>query len=173
MPFEKAKSWFRSRRNPEQEPLLDPSRPRTRCYTSVGTASTDSDEEGYASSSEFPVSGFSAQYAFPSIADQKVSRYREKVMLWTTIGSFLMSFILFAISGVLVTTGRHKLRVEVDAVVTVGVALSILCACFGLGAALYRKDHLSILHRMTIGSVFIASCILNAMLLVLVVDNAP
>lgn len=174
MPLEKAKWWFRSRRSTaEHEPLLDPARPQTQGYASTATANTDSDEEGYASSSEFPVHGFSAHYAFPSIADQKVSRYRENVMLWTTIGCFFVSFILLAISGVLITTGRHKLRVEVDAAVTVGVALSLLCACSGLGASLYRRDPMSVLHRITVGSVFAASCILNAMLLILVVGNAP
>lgn len=173
MPLEKAKSWFRSRDNPEREPLLDSSRPSTRGYLSTGTAGTESDEEGYASSSEFPVHGFTAHYALPSIGDQKVSRYRENMLLWVTVGCFLMSFILLGISGVLITTGRHKLRVEVDAVVTVGAALSMLCACSGLGAVLYRTKPPSLLHRVTVGSVFIAACMLNAMLLMLVVNNAP
>lgn len=173
LPLEKAKSWFRARRSSDREPLLDPSRPPTRGYSSTATANTDSDEEGYASSSEFPSQGFAAHYAFPSITDQKVHRYRENVLFWTTVGCFFVSFALLAISSVLITTGRHRLRVEVDAAVTIGVAMSLLCACSGIGAALYRKDTWSLLHRLAIGSAFIATCLLNGMLLVLVVDNSP
>jgi hypothetical protein len=173
LPLEKAKSWFRARRSSDREPLLDPSRPPTRGYFSTATANTESDEEGYASSSDFPSHGFAAHYAFPSINDQKVHRYRESVLLWTTVGCFFMSFALLAISSVLITAGRHKLRVEVDAAVTIGVAMSLLCACSGIGSALYRKSTWSLMHQVVIGSAFIATCLLNGMLLILVVDNAP
>lgn len=174
LPFEKAKGWFHPRRSAEREPLLAAnSRPQTRDYFSTATGTTESDEEGYASSSEFPSQGFTAHYAFPSLTDQKMIRYRENVLHWVTVGCFLISFALLAISSVLITAGRHKLRVEVDAAVTVGVALSLLCATSGLGAALYRQDPWSLLHQLTIGSVFLANCLLNGMLLVLVVDNSP
>jgi hypothetical protein len=172
MPFEKAKHWFSSRRGSEHEPLLGNTRPNTRGYFS--TTSGDSDEEAdYDSSSEFPAYGYAAHYAFPSIAEQKVIRYREKVLFWGTIGCFTASFVLLGISSVLISTGRHKLRVEVDAAVTVGVAMSLLCACSALGMTLYRRDPLSISHRIMVGSTFMAACLLNGMLLVLVVGNTP
>lgn len=175
LPFERAKQWFRTRRNPsdgEHEPLLSAAaRSPVSGYLSTSTA--DSDEEGYASSSDFPAHGYTALYAFPSIADQKVLRYRENVLFWATIGCYAASFALLAISGVLISAGRHKLRVEVDAAVTVGVALSLLCACAALGMSLYRRDPLSIMNRIFIYATFVVACLLNGMLLVLVVDNAP
>lgn len=170
LPFEKVKHWFRLNRSPERQPLLN-DRPTTQ--HGYFSTSADSDEEGYASSSEFPAHGFVGHYAFPSISEQKVQRYRENVLFWVTAGCFAASFALLAISSVLISTGRHKMRVEVDAAVTVGVACSLLSACSALGATLYRRDPLTISYRVMVGSTFIASCLLNSMLLVLVVGNAP
>lgn len=171
LPFEKVKHWFHLNRSPERQPLLGEQRPET--AHGYFSTSADSDEEGYASSSDFPAHGFVGHYAFPSISEQKVVRYRENVLFWVTVGCYAASFALLAISGVLISTGRHKLRVEVDAAVTVGVACSLLGACSALGATLYRKDPLTMSYRVMVGSTFIASCLLNGMLLVLVVGNAP
>lgn len=170
LPFEKVKHWFHLNRAPEREPLLADRPGTTHGYFST---SADSDEEGYASSSDFPSHGFVGHYAFPSIGEQKVQRYRENVLFWVTVGCYAASFALLAISSVLISTGRHKLRVEVDAAVTVGVAFSLLSACSALGATLYRRDPLTMSYRVMVGSTFIASCLLNGMLLVLVVGNAP
>lgn len=171
LPFEKVKQLFHPRRNREHQPLLSETRPST--YNSNTTVNTDSDEEGYASSCEIPSHGYAAHYAFPSVGEQQLLRYRENVLLWATIGLYATSFALLAICGVLISTGRHKLRVEVDAAVTIGVAMSLFCSCSALGAALYRKDHLSIPYRIMVWSTFVASCILNGMLLILVMGNAP
>src|SRR5690606_16662807 len=124
-------------------------------------------------SEEFPVRGYTAHYAFPSLADQKVIRYRESVLFWATIGCYAASFALFSISSVLISTGRHKLRVEVDAAVAVGAVLSLLCACSGLGMSLYRRGPLSVSYRVMVWSTFIAACVLNGMLLVLAAANTP
>lgn len=179
MPFEKAKQWFRIRDNPERRPLLDNDSGVARAnggprngYAST-SANTDSEEEGYASSSEFPSQGYVGLYAFPSIAEQKVVRYRERALFLGTIGCFVASFILLAIAGILISTGRHKLRVEVDAGVTVGVVVSLFGACMALGMTLYRQNPLSVMHRLLVWTAFITSCILNGMLLVLVVGNSP
>ncbi|KFH41698.1 hypothetical protein ACRE_075960 [Hapsidospora chrysogenum ATCC 11550] len=172
LPFERAKQWFRPHGDPERDPLLPSSRPPTQGgYMSTSADSTD--EDGYASSEEYPARGYTAHYAFPSLADQKVIRYRENVLFWATIGCYAASFALFAISGVLISTGRRKHRVEVDAAVTVGAALSLLCACSGLGMSLYRRDPLSVSYRIMVWSTFIAACLLNGMLLVLVAGNTP
>ena len=175
MPFEKAKQWFRDQPSPEHQPLLGAdggSRVVPREYGST-SAQTDSDEEGYASSTEFPSQGYVGLYAFPSIPDQKVNRYREKVLLWGTVGSFIASFVLLAGSGILMATGRNKLRVEVDAGVAVGVMLSLFCACTALGMTLNRRDPLSIPYHLMVWSAFTASCLLNGMLLVLVGGSTP
>ena len=173
MPLEKAKQWFHlGSHNPERDPLIPDARFRRGGYASTAINS-DTEEEGYASSSDLPARGFSAHYAFPSIGDQKMLRYREHVLFWATLGSFLVSFLILAISGVLIVTGRHKLRVEVDAAVTVGVLMSLLCGCMGLALTLYRRAPLSLLYRLVVWATFVASCLLNGMLLVLVVSNAP
>lgn len=169
LPFEKAKQWFRLRQPAERRPLLSAEN------SNLGYASTtaDSDEEGYTSSDGFPANGYSALYAFPSISEQKVIRYRENVLLWGTIGCFFASFVLLGIASVLITTGRHKLRVEVDAAVTVGVVVSLFCSCSALGMMMYRRDGLTLSHRLAVWSTFITSCLLNGMLLVLVMGNSP
>jgi hypothetical protein len=136
--------------------------------------STDSDEDGgYASSSDFPTQGYAAYYAFPSIGEQKNVRYRSNLLFWGTVSCFLASFLLLAISGVLVMTGRHKLRVEVDAAAAVGVVMSLFFACAAVAMSLYRRDPLSVSHRLIVGSCFTASCILNGMLLIIVASNTP
>lgn len=136
---------------------------------------TDSEEEaeGYASSDGYPQLGYATHYALPSISEQKVQRYRENVLKWGTLGCFVVSLALLGIASVLILAGKRKLRVEVDAGVTVGVMMSLFCAGSGLGMTVYRRDALSIPYKLTVSSAFITSCILNGILLVLVLDNAP
>ena len=173
MPFEKARQWFRTTSgNNERRPLLQANGTITQGYSSTG-ANTDSEEEGYASSEDFPSQGFVGLYAFPSITEQKVIRYRERVLFLGTVGSFVASFILVGIAGLLISTGRHKLRVEVDAGVTLGVVVSLFCACTALGMTLYRHDPLTVVYRLVVWCAFIAACMLNGMLLILVVGNTP
>lgn len=175
MPFEKAKQWFRkgSRKDGEHKPLLGGNGVIGQGYNSTTTVQTDSEEEGYASSQDIPTQGYVGLYAFPSIAEQKVTRYRERVLFLSTIGCFLASFILIGIAGILISTGRHRLRVEVDAGVTVAVMISLFCACSALGMMFYRKDKLTIVHRVIVWSAFVSSCLLNGMLLLLVLGNTP
>lgn len=171
LPIEKARSWFNSRQTAERQPLL-PELPSPEIYYSSTVINTDS-EDGYTSSVEFPYQGYAAHYALPSISQQKVIRYREKVYFWGTIGCFVGSFLLLAIAGLLILTGRHRLRAEVDAGVTIGVVASLFSACSALGMTMYRRDPLTLPHRLMVWSTFIALCFLNGILLVLVVGNAP
>lgn len=170
VPVDKVKKWFKVGKTPEREPLLGSYSPTG--YSSTAIAS-ESDEEGYASSEGYPSAGYVAHYALPSLHQQEINRYRENVLFWGTIGCFLMSFLLLGVAGVLISTGRHRLRVEVDAGVLVGVVASLFSACIGLGMTLYRRDPLSLLHRLMVWSTFIAVCLLNGMLLILVVGNSP
>ncbi|TQS34200.1 hypothetical protein Golomagni_05425 [Golovinomyces magnicellulatus] len=175
VPFEKFKSWFKARSpgggssSREEEPLLVGG---SAGYSST-TAHTDSEEEGY-DTDGIPSYGFSTHYAaFPSVDEQRVKQYQERVFFWATIGCFLTSFVLIGICGVLISAGRHRLRVEVDAGVTIGVMVSLFCSCAALGMTLYREEKMSVLFRASVWSSFIASCLLNGMLLVLVAGNAP
>ncbi|KAK8920877.1 hypothetical protein H634G_08776 [Metarhizium anisopliae BRIP 53293] len=174
LPYEKAKQWFKSRQPSHETRSLLTS--ELSSQGSLGYASTavntDSEEEGYASSDGYPQLGYATHYALPSISEQKIQRYREKALMWGTLGCFVASFALLGIASVLILTGKRKLRVEVDAGVTIGVMVSLFCAGSGLGMTLYRRDPLSIPYKLMVSSAFVASCILNGMLLVLVMGNA-
>ena len=171
VPVQKARKWFKMEESPERAALLGP-QTSFGGYSSTAIAS-ESDEEGYASSEGYPATGYATHYALPSLNEQAAHRYRETVLFWGTIGCFITSLILLAVAGILISTGRHKLRVEVDAGVTVGVVASLFSACTGLGMTLYRRDDLSFLSRLSVWSTFVATCLLNGMLLVLVVGNSP
>ncbi|KYK60389.1 hypothetical protein DCS_01526 [Drechmeria coniospora] len=169
MPYEKAKQLFARRASRESQPLL------SGANTSSGYSATavDSDEEGYASSDGFPNQGYALHYSLPSINEQKMVRYREQVLLWGTVACFAVSFVLLAIAAILLSAGKRKLRVEVDAGVAVAVMASLFCACTSLGMTLYRRDKLSLAYRLVVGTIFVLSCLLNGMLLILVLGNTP
>ncbi|KAK3937893.1 xenotropic and polytropic retrovirus receptor 1 [Diplogelasinospora grovesii] len=131
---------------------------------------------GYASSTdEFPAGGYEARYAsLPSINEQRiVARYREQVLFWGAWCSFAVSYILMGIAAILIATGRHRLRLEVDAGVTLGIVTSLGSACAGLGMTLARPDRIGWLHKAAVYAAFAVACVINGMLLVFVVGNAP
>lgn len=111
-------------------------------------------------------------WALPSIADQRVARYRERVLRWATWGCFGTAFVLTGIAAVLITAGRHKMRLEVDAAVTVGIMVSLGLACAGLCMTGSRTDKVGLLGRLTVWIAFAAVCVMDGVLLVLVMGNA-
>ncbi|KAM0557150.1 hypothetical protein ACHAPJ_005413 [Fusarium lateritium] len=172
-PLNKAKCWFKHDQSGERQALLAGNLSPHQ-YSSTTFNSSESDEEaGYASSDGFPTSGYATHYALPSLSQQQAHLYREKALFWGTVSAFAGSFLLLIIAGTLISTGRHKLRAEVDAGVTVGVVASLFSACSALGMTLYRHDSLSLPHLLAVWTTFVASCILNGMLLILVVGNSP
>jgi hypothetical protein len=178
-PLQLATSWFSSRDRTDDDtahrPLLSSEdTARGAPYGGISPFNNDTDEDiEYASSEEnLPFSGFAGYYALPSVNEQRVERYREEVLSWSTIGSFAASFVLLAVASILLATGRHRLRVEVDAGVTVGVVASLFCACVGLGAMMLRTGTMSIMYQAAVWTTFVASCVFNGMLLILVVGNA-
>ncbi|KAF3760740.1 hypothetical protein M406DRAFT_93571 [Cryphonectria parasitica EP155] len=167
-PFSQARSWVTSR-EPERQSLLG----RQRSDSTYG--STGSDEAdlgpGYSSSEEFP-SGYQTHYAsLPSIHDQRMYVYKDRVLFLATSGLFAMAFLLLGIATVLILTGRHKLRVEVDAGATLGAVVSIGCGCTALAIAMTRWDSLSLANRVVISVTFVTVFALNGMLLLLVMGN--
>lgn len=141
--------------------------------TAVETdANEDMDIEAeYSSSEEFPA-GYETHYAsLPSIQDQRMHVYKDRVLFLATSGLFSMAFLLLGISTVLIFTGRRKLRVEVDAGATLGSVISIGCGCTALALTLTRWDNLSIANRAVVMVTFITVFVLNGMLLVLVLGN--
>nr|XP_036585104.1 spx domain-containing protein [Colletotrichum truncatum]KAF6794872.1 spx domain-containing protein [Colletotrichum truncatum] len=171
-PFRHARTWFSRRQSPEGQRLLGGNGPLLESYGGISPLGTDTDDE-YASSDGIPTSGYAAHYAaLPSINEQQVRLYRERVLFWSTIGCFGVSFLLLLVASILISTGRHKLRAEVDAGVTVGVVASLFSGCIGLGMTIYRRDPIGIWQRVAVYTTFITSCVLNGMLLILVVGNA-
>lgn len=131
----------------------------------------DREDAGYASSEEFPT-GYEAHYAsLPSIEDQRMAVYKDRVMFAVTGGLFAMSFLVLGIATVLMFTGRHRLRVEVDAGVTVGSVVSLGCACTALALTMARWDFLGAGGRVAVLLAFPVICVANGMLLVLVMGN--
>jgi len=160
------------------------------------TTDTEVDSNDEASDAEngfrpLPRAGYAAHYAaFPSVDEQRVSRYREKLLFWGTLGCFATAFALLAVAATLIATGRHKLRVEVDAAATLAVVFSLLCACTALGLVValgssrgaqqqQQQQHragghgvgLSLLNRVAVWVTFLVVCVLNGMVLVMVMGN--
>ena len=149
-------------------------------HTAVGTdgeddADADLDLEadvGYASSEEFPT-GYETHWAtLPSVNDQRMAMYKDRVMFLVTSGLYAMSLLLLGISTVLMLTGRHKLRVEVDAGVTIGSVVSLGCACTALALTTARWESLGIGNKAVVTVTFTIICVLNGMLLILVMGNS-
>jgi heme/copper-type cytochrome/quinol oxidase subunit 4 len=172
--MEKIKEWLSPSTSPSEQtrPLLGNGNGNGNTGYFTDQNETDIDDEAYASSSDFP-SGYAAHYAaFPSIRDQKFSQGRERLLFHATIACFVASAILFLIASLLMATGKHKLRVEVDVGAIIGVVSSLFFATLGLGMMLYRAEDLGWLHKSCVMATFTAICLLNGMLLVLVVGNS-
>lgn len=157
----------------ERRPLLISSNSDVGGYFShaSSTLGAMSEDDEDTSSNDFP-NGYKTHYAtFPSIADQKHTQARERLLFRSTIASFLASFLLLLVAGILISTGRHKLRVEVDAGVTVGVVAALFFATLGLSVMLCRWQHCSWIQRLTVALTFLGACFVSGMLLVLVMCN--
>jgi hypothetical protein len=154
----------------ERRPLIQD---RNGGYLGTGNSPTigEADFDDDASSSDFP-GGYVAHYAtLPSIKDQRLSRNRERILVGVTIGSLAAALLLIFVAGLLVTTGRHRLRVEVDAGVIVGIVSSLLFAALGFTTMVYRWARVGWLHKISVTMCFITTCILSGALLVLIMGN--
>ncbi|RAL64429.1 hypothetical protein DID88_001905 [Monilinia fructigena] len=136
--MEKVRDWFTplgSLKNHEREALLGNRDGRYFERSPIGTANgseTDVEEDAYASSADFP-GGYITHYAtFPSVADQRLSRFQEQTLLFTMLACFFFSALSEAASTLLLATGRHKLRTEVDLGALMGALLGLCLAAGGL-----------------------------------------
>jgi hypothetical protein len=171
-PLEKVRAWLSGPGSTaERRPLISDSRGG---YFPVHTNSfngTETDVEDDASSSDFPI-GYNAHYAtFPSVSDQMLIQNRENLLFHSTVASFVAAFLLLFIATLLVFTGRHHLRIEVDAGVIIGVVASLFFATLGFTIMIYRWDRLGLLHILCVTASFLADCVLSGILLVLVMGN--
>lgn len=139
-------------------------------HTPTGQRQSDTEDE-YTSCDELPSDGYATHYAaFPSVHEQRATLQRDTTLFWVTVGSFVVSFVLIAITSALIATGRHKMRLEVEAGVTVGIITSLFSACVGLGITMTRTDDMPIWHHISLWLAFLSVCVLNGMLLVLVME---
>jgi hypothetical protein len=135
---------------------------------------------GYASSSEegggaifFPA-GYRAHYAaaLPSVEEQRIAHYRERVLFWGAWACYAVAFVLTGIAAVLVVAGRNKMRLEVDAGVTLGIMTSLGLACAALSMACSRRwGRQSLLGRLAVWTTFAVVCVGDGALLVLLMGN--
>jgi hypothetical protein len=154
---------------------MDDDRTASSRQASNGHSRRGSINRGYTSSSDdqmFP-SGYSTHYAaLPSIEDQRVVRYRERVLRWGTWGCYGTAFVLMGIAAVLIVAGRQKMRLEVDAGVILGIMASLGLACGGLCMTSSRTDKLGLVGRLAVWSAFVVVCVADGILLVLLMGNA-
>ncbi|KAA8574470.1 hypothetical protein EYC84_005930 [Monilinia fructicola] len=161
--MEMVRDWFvpsGSLKNREREALLGNRDGRCFERSPIGTANgseTDVEEDAYASSADFP-GGYVTHYAtFPSVADQRLSRFQEQTLLFTMLACFFFSALSEAASTLLLATGRHKLRTEVDLGALMGALLGLCLAAGGLICMACRNERLGWVHR---GVVFITTTVL-------------
>ncbi|KAG9244833.1 hypothetical protein BJ878DRAFT_541881 [Calycina marina] len=174
VPMGKVKLWLGSSNAspPEQRSLLDgENRVSTPSRNAYFPAQIETDIDDDASSSDFP-SGYATHYSkFPSIREQKFEQYKDKLIFQTTIASFVGSILLLLIASLLIMTGRHKLRVEVDVGAIMGVVASLFFATAGFGMMLYQNERVGWVQKFLVGATFTVVCILNGFLLVLIGEN--
>lgn len=172
VPMEKVKAWLSPHGTPDERRPLTSERPGGYFTThSNSFFGTETDVDDDASSSDFPT-GYDAHYAkFPSISDQRLVRNRENLLFYGTVASFFAAFLLLSIATILVFTGRHHLRVEVDAGVIVGVVASLFFATLGFAVMIYRWERLGLLHILCVATSFLADCVLSGLLLIFVMGN--
>lgn len=117
-------------------------------------------------------SGFLSALEEADQQDLRMAHYRDSILARSIVLFYAASFALLLVSGLLVTTGRHKLRLEVDAGATVGSVASLFCACMGLGALFARRFIPTWLYSLAVWAAFAASTLLNGMLLIIVVRSS-
>lgn len=170
LPMERVKGWLSPPSSPAERRSLIRNSNGTSGYFTEQTE-TDIDDEADASSSDFPA-GYVAHYAtFPSVNDQKLVRERKKLVFRGVIGAFAASILLVAVSGILVATGKHKLRVEVDAGVFVGVAASLFFATLAFAGMLYELERISMLYRLVVGFIFGIICVVNSVIMMMLLGD--
>ncbi|KAI1154434.1 hypothetical protein F4825DRAFT_448486 [Nemania diffusa] len=115
---------------------------------------------------------YSYSHSASSADDLKLGRYQDKMITRSIVVAFLVAFVLLGISGLLITTGRRHLRLEVDAGATLGSVASLFCACMGLCVMFYRNSPAGYLYCIIVWGAFVAVCALNGILLMVVAGSS-
>ncbi|KFY87661.1 hypothetical protein V498_07063, partial [Pseudogymnoascus sp. VKM F-4517 (FW-2822)] len=107
----------------------------------------------------FPL-GYETHYAtFPSIATQRLSAQRSRLLLLALVACYVSSALLLGISGILVATGRNRLRAEVDAGVIAGVVAALGFVGVGVRIGALRWEEASVWERVGVVVGFVGGCL--------------
>lgn len=185
-PFVVIASWFRRKGqhhydddNDEEEraraPLLSGESPS---LSYAGTATTpptqddsDNDDDAGSSSADELSNEYDARYASLSIHDRKMEDFRNAALARGSLGLFFISSVFMVVAAILVSTGRHKKRVEVDVGVTIGIATALGCCFVALALFLLRTDRKGAAETAIIWIWFVIVCGGSGAFLVHVADR--
>ncbi|KAI1821380.1 hypothetical protein F4861DRAFT_519094 [Xylaria intraflava] len=171
----------------ETHSLLGRNRSRTNSvtmnYFSVGNRPTGADDEAGTddeclSSEDGEIQRhthdlpFSSRSTSSAGTDTKLRPYQDTLLTRSIVLAFISAFMLLGVSGLLVVTGRRRLRLEVNIGAAAGSIASLLCACTGLGIMLYRQYPSGYLYSLAVWITFIVACTLNGALLLIIVNNS-
>jgi hypothetical protein len=171
---QKIREWVgMPRGTTETEPLLGGRRGRDSGYHTSRTSPTETDVDEEAFHREFPdgYEPYFATDAFPSVHAQQMTHHRARTAWWAMIGAYAAAVVLLGISELLLLTGRHKLRSEVDAGVVLGVVSGMLFASLGLCSMVYRWAQASWYEIVAAALIFGGSCGIGAVELVAILGE--
>ena len=80
----------------------------------------------------------------------KAVRDRENLLFWCCIASFLASFLLLLVPGVLASTRRHRYVFTADLGGVVGMVSSVVFSILGVGMMAGRREDVGWLHRWSV-----------------------
>ena len=80
----------------------------------------------------------------------KAVRDREKLLFWCCITSFLASFLLLMVAGILASTRRKKFVLTADLGGFVGIVSSATFAILGVGMMAGRREDVGWVHRWSV-----------------------
>ncbi|OAF54782.2 hypothetical protein VC83_08908 [Pseudogymnoascus destructans] len=104
----------------------------------------------------FPL-GYETHYAtFPSIATQRLTAQRSRLLLLALVVCYTSSALLLGIGGILVATGRNRLRAEVDAGVIAGVVAALGFVGVGVRVGALRWEAAGVWERVGVVVGFVA-----------------
>ena len=99
------------------------------------------------------------------------SIYRHKLLVIITSVSFVTSFILSVMAGVLVGTRRHRYVATADVGALIGVMASVLFAILGLAVSFAKGKDLGWLGRVTAVVAFALACTADGIMVVVMVGE--
>lgn len=164
-PMDKVREWLIPvASSGEQRSLLHKN---DRIYDQESTVGTEGILDDSASSSDMQ-NGYSTFYntTILNINKQILDSKHDSFLIHTIIGCYAASLTLLLIVWLLATTGKKKLRMEVDAGVAIGVIASLLFAIIGLSLVHFRRQKLSQTYRYGAFVTFILTLLLNCMILI-------